>query len=130
MNAIKIWTLLTLVMVCGAHAQTPEAETSNPFVKDKRAKKISTARMKEEIAETIANSLERSTEIIETLPKLQREYMRMLETLMSGPKESKLTQADRIALDKTIDALALIECNLSALHKQLQDSIEVVKKQY
>ena len=56
--------------------------------------------------------------------------MQMTASLIEQPKESKLTQADRLALDKTIDKLSAIECDLKAVVKQLSAHIEVVKNQY
>lgn len=103
---------------------------TNQFVKEKRTKKVSTARLKEDLGELLGQSLLHSTEMVEKIGKLQRELMHMTANLIEQPKESKLTQADRLALDKTIDKLSAIECDLKAGVKQLSDHIEVVKNQY
>lgn len=102
----------------------------NQFVKDKRTKKVSTARLKEDIGELLGQSLLHTTEMVEKIGKLQRELVQMTASLIEQPKESKLTQADRLALDKTIDKLSAIECDLKAGVKQLSEYVEVVKNQY
>lgn len=116
--------LLVCMLACIAQGDT------NQFVKEKRTKKVSVARIKEDMGETIAQALLRTTEAVENLGKVQRELMQMMAALMEQPKESKLTQADRIALDKTLDALIGVECDLAAFSKRSQEHIEVVKKQY
>lgn len=125
MNNIKKYVLCVLCMF----VIVLQGET-NQFVKEKRTKKVSTARLKEDLGELLGQSLLHSTEMVEKIGKLQRELMHMTANLIEQPKESKLTQADRLALDKTIDKLSAIECDLKAGVKQLSDHIEVVKNQY
>ncbi len=125
MNSIKKYGLLVLCL----SVTILQGET-NQFVKEKRTKKVSTARLKEDIGELLGQSLLHSTEMVEKIGKLQRELMQMTAHLIEQPKESKLTQADRLALDKTIDKLSAIECDLKAGVKQLSEHIEVVKNQY
>lgn len=102
----------------------------NQFIKDRRTKKVSTARMKEDLGGLLGQSLLHSSEIIERIGKLQKELMQMTATLIEQPKESKLTQADRFALDKTLEKIAAIECDLAGASKRLAQQIEMVKNQY
>lgn len=117
-----------LLFVCMLVYATPS--DSNQFIKERRTKKVSVARLKEEIGELLGSSLMYSTDIVTNMGKIQRELMQMMAALMEQPKDSRLTQADRLALDKTLDELVAIECDLSALVKRLSQHAEVVKKQY
>ena len=103
---------------------------TNQFIKEKRTKKVSVARLKEELGQLLGDCLMHSTSIVEQMGKLQRELMHMTAALIEQRAESKLTSADRLALDKTLDELMLIECDLSALSKRLAAHSDVVKKQY
>lgn len=125
MNQVT-WYSIAFVCIfgCVAFANT------NQFVKEKRTKKVSVARLKEETGQLLGDCLMHSTSIIEQMGKLQRELMHMTAALIEQRAESKLTSADRIALDKTLDELMLIECDLSALSKRLSAHTDVVKKQY
>ncbi|MGE0010443.1 MAG: hypothetical protein AB7F19_00575 [Candidatus Babeliales bacterium] len=123
MNNYMRWSVLSICLVAGTML-------GNEFIKEKRPKKVSVARLKEEVGELLGDSLLYSTTLVEGMGKLQKELMQMMAALMEQQATSKLTNADRLALDKTIDALKVIECDLAAMGKRLAHHTEVIKQQY
>lgn len=115
---------MTIILSCLAYVQT------NEFVKPKREKKKSAARLKDEIGTQLAESLLASTEIVEQVGRLQRELMRMTAALIEQSSESSLTKADRPALTERLHALQSTRRELEVLVQRCTHHTDVIKKQY
>ncbi len=107
-----------------------KTEASNEFIKPKRAKKKSAARLKDEIGTELTQSLLKTTEIIEQVGKLQRELMQMTAALIEQPADSSLTKADRNGLTGRVQSLNTMHQEIKAIEKRVQHHTTIVKKQY